>query len=93
MRWRVLGSSRSVSGEPCGGCSGRLGGERKGEREVLVSVPAGAEDGDRIPIGGDPGAFVLLRVSPQPPDSILVRAVAAAGLLAAVGFLAFLLLG
>jgi len=86
-------ASRSGSGDPCGACSGRLGGEREEEREVLVSVPAGAEDGDRIPIGGDPGAFILLRVSPQPPDSILVRAVAGVGLLAAVGFLAFLFLG
>jgi hypothetical protein len=82
----------SRSGSACEG-SGRLGGEREEEREVLVSVPPAAEDGDRIPIGGDPGAFVLLRVSPQPPDSTLVRAVAAAGLLAALGFLAFLFLG
>ena len=81
-----------VTCEDCAG-SGRRGGATEEEREVLVSVPSGAEDGDRIPIDGDPGAFVVLRVSPQPPDSTLVRATAAAGLLAAVGFLAFLFLG
>jgi len=81
-----------VTCEACGG-SGQAGGVREQEREALVSVPAGAEDGEQIPIAGDPSAFVVLRVRPQPPDSTLVRAVAAAGLLAAVGFLAFLFLG
>ena len=81
-----------VTCEECAG-SGRRGGVTEQEREVLVSVPSGAEDGDRIPIEADSGAFVVLRVSPQPPDSTLVRATAAAGLLAAVGFLAFLFLG
>ena len=81
-----------VTCEACGG-SGDAGGVTEREREALVSVPAGAEDGEQIPIDGDPAAFVVLRVRPQPPDSTLVRAAAAAGLLAAVGFLAFLLLG
>ena len=81
-----------VTCEDCAG-SGRRGGATEQERDVLVSVPSGAEDGERIAIDGDPGAFVVLRVSPQPPDSTLVRATAAAGLLAAVGFLAFLFLG
>jgi molecular chaperone DnaJ len=79
-----------VTCKACAG-SGMVGGDE--QREALVSVPAGAEDGDRIPIRADPGAFVVLRVSPQPPDSMLVRAVAGAGLLAALGFLAFLFLG
>ena len=78
--------------EACEG-SGYRDGAREQEREVLISIPAGAEDGEQIPIEGDPGAFVVLRVSPQPPDSTLVRAAAAAGLLAALGFLAFLFLG
>ena len=77
--------------EACGG-SGRHGGVREEEREVLVSVPSGSEDGDRIPIEGDAGAFVVLRVGAQPPDSTLVRAAAAVGLLAALAFLAFLFL-
>jgi molecular chaperone DnaJ len=80
-----------VTCEACGG-SGRRGGIREQEREVLVSVPSGSEDGDRIPIEGDPGAFVVLRVGAQPPDSTLVRAAAAVGLLAAIGFLTFLFL-
>jgi hypothetical protein len=63
------------------------------DREVLLSVPPGSEDGDQIAIEGDSGAFVLLRVSPPPPDSTLVRAAALVGLLAALGFLAFLFLG
>jgi hypothetical protein len=75
---------RNESAEPCGA---------KEQREVLVSIPAGAEDGEQIPIEGDPGAFAVLRVSPRPPDSTLVRVVAAVGLLAALGFLAFLFLG
>ena len=80
-----------VTCEACGG-SGRRGGVREEEREVPVSVPSGSEDGDRIPVEGDPGAFVVLRVGAQPPDSTLVRAAAAMGLLAALGFLTFLFL-
>lgn len=75
---RLVSYSSRAGGSPC---------------EALVSIPAGAEDGEQIPIEGDPGAFVVLRVSSRPPDSILVRAVAAAGLLAALCFLGFLFLG
>ncbi len=81
---RLVRYTRRNESELCGA---------KEEREVLVSIPAGAEDGEQIPIEGDPAAFAVLRVSPRPPDSTLVRAVAAAGLLAALGFLAYLLLG
>ena len=62
------------------------------DREVLLSVPSGAQDGQQIPVEGDAGAVVVLRVRPKPLDSRLVRATAAAGLLAAVGFLVFLFL-
>ena len=61
------------------------------DREVLLSVPEGAQDGQQIPVEGGDGAVVVLRVKPKPLDSRLVRATAAAGLLAAVGFLVFLL--
>jgi molecular chaperone DnaJ len=83
------GSGRLVS-EACPQCGGA--GETVQEREALVSVPSGAEDGDRIPLEGDPGAFVVLSVRPQPPDSTLVQASAALGLLAALCFLAYLFL-
>jgi molecular chaperone DnaJ len=83
------GSGRLVS-ESCPQCGGA--GEAEQERESFVSIPSGAEDGDRIPLDSDRGAFVVLRVRPQPPDSTLVRAVAAVGLLAALGFLGFLFL-
>jgi hypothetical protein len=83
-----------VTCEECGGSGRRCGAkETEQEREVLLLVPPGTEDGDKIPIEGDPGAFVVLRVQPQPPDSTLVRAAAAAGLLAALAFLAYLFLG
>ena len=68
-------------------------GEIELEREVELSIPSGAEDGERLPLNGDDGAFAVLRVRPQPPDSTLLRTTAALGLLAAVGFLAFLFLG
>ena len=60
------------------------------EREVELSIPSGAEDRERVPLNGDDGAFAVLRIRPQPPDSTLLRTAAAAGLLAAVGFLAFM---
>jgi curved DNA-binding protein len=82
-------TSRNEGAKTCGVCSDRHGEER----EVLLSVPPGSEDGDQIAIEGDSGAFVLLRVSPPPPDSTLVRAAALVGLLAALGFLTFLFLG
>jgi hypothetical protein len=44
----------------------------------------------RVP--GDEGAFVLVRVAPQPADSALVRAVAAAGFAAAAALVALILL-
>jgi molecular chaperone DnaJ len=82
------GSGRLVT-VPCPDCGGC--GESEQEREVPFSIPSGAEDGARLPLAGEDGAFVLLRVAPQPRDSAVVRAVAAVGLLVALGFLGLLM--
>lgn len=86
------GSGRLVS-DPCRECDGA--GEREAEREAEVPIPSGVEDGARLPLDGEneEGPYVVIRVRPQPPDSVLLRTAAAAGLLVAVGFLVFLLAG
>ncbi|HSS81418.1 MAG TPA: DnaJ domain-containing protein [Gaiellaceae bacterium] len=73
--------------EECGGS-----GEVQGERETEVTVPSGVEDGARVPVGDD-GEQVRIRVRPQPRDPAALRVAAALGLVAALGFLVFLLIG
>ncbi|MGB2876244.1 MAG: DnaJ domain-containing protein [Gaiellaceae bacterium] len=84
------GSGRLVS-RPCAECGG--GREMQHDREVELSIPSGAEDGERLPVTGEEGAFVLLRVAAQPVDSRLVRAAAAFALVAAVAFVVFVFAG
>jgi DnaJ-class molecular chaperone len=89
-----------VSCEDCGGtgrtaadcdyCGGS--GEVQVERETEITIPSGIEDGATVPLG-KPGEHVVVRVRPRPRDPAILRVTAALGLLAALGFLAFLLLG
>jgi molecular chaperone DnaJ len=82
------GTGRLVASE-CDACNGSRTIEE--QREVELSIPSGVADGERLRVPGDEGAFAYVRVAPQPTDSALVRAVAAAGLVAAVAFLAVIL--
>ena len=77
----------AVSCERCAG-SGRI----EVEREAEVTIPSGVENGARVPVGPD-GEHVVVRVRPQPRDPAALRLAAALGLVAAVAFLLFLLLG
>lgn len=77
----------AVSCERCAG-SGRV----EVEREAEVTIPSGVENGARVPVGPD-GEHVVVRVRPQPRDPAALRLAAALGLIAAVAFLLFLLLG
>jgi molecular chaperone DnaJ len=74
----------------CDYCGGS--GEVKVESETEITIPAGIEDGATVPVG-KPGEHVVVRVRPQPRDPAILRVAAALGLVAALGFLAFLLLG
>jgi hypothetical protein len=58
----------------------------------VISIPAGVEDGAKVPVGRD-GEHIVVRVRPQPRDPVALRLAAALGLVAALGFLVFLLLG
>jgi hypothetical protein len=64
----------------------------KVEGETEITIPAGIEDGATVPVGKD-GEHVVVRVRPQPRDPAILRMTAALGLVAALAFLAFLLLG
>jgi molecular chaperone DnaJ len=89
-----------VNCEDCGGTGrGRVAcdycggsGEVTLESETEITIPAGVEDGATVPVGKS-GDHVVVRVRPQPRDPAVLRAAAALGLVAALGFLAFLLLG
>ena len=82
------GSGRAAVGcQRCGG-SGRV----EVEREAEVTIPSGVENGARVPVGPN-GEHVVVRVEPQPRDPAALRLTAALGLVAAVAFLLFLLLG
>ena len=58
-----------------------------------MSIPSGSVDGDQVSLDGEEGAYAVVRVAPQPPDSALVRGTAAAGLVVALALLALLLFG
>jgi hypothetical protein len=62
------------------------------EGEAEITIPARVEDGATVPVGKD-GEHVVVRVRPQPRDPAALRVAAALGLVAALAFLAFLLLG
>jgi DnaJ-class molecular chaperone len=82
------GSGRAaVTCERCAG-SGRV----EVVREAEVTIPSGVENGARVPVGPD-GEHVVVRVKAQPRDPAALRVAAALGLVAAVAFLLFLLLG
>jgi molecular chaperone DnaJ len=85
----ACGGTGRVAGD-CEECGGS--GEVEAEREVEVTIPSGVEDGARLPLG-DHGEHVLIHVRPQPRDPAVLRVAAALGLVAALGFLVFLLVG
>ena len=74
----------------CDYCGGS--GEVRVESETEITIPAGIEDGATVPIGKH-DEHLVVRVRPQPRDPMILRVTAALGLVAALGFLAFLLLG
>jgi molecular chaperone DnaJ len=76
-------------GAACADCAGS--GHARERRRATVTVPAGARDGDRVPLGPAGGAFAVLRVRPAPADSLAVRAAATIGLVLASALLAALL--
>ena len=80
---------RGTAGPPCRACGGSGRVELRGQ--VLVTVPSGARDGQRIALaeGGD----VVVRVVGAPRESRAVRLVAAVGLVVALALLAVVLLG
>jgi DnaJ-class molecular chaperone len=77
-------------GVGCDYCGGS--GEVRVERETKIVIPAGIEDGATVPLDKR-GEHIVVRVRPQPRDPAILRVTAALGLVAALGFLAFLLLG
>ena len=108
-RRRVPYTARAVcafcTAEACVGCdgggTGRIAtdcdycggsGEVRVESETEITIPAGIGDGATVPLGKY-GEHVVVRVRPQPRDRAILRVMAALGLVAALAFLAFLLLG
>jgi molecular chaperone DnaJ len=85
----ACGGTGRIAGD-CEQCEGS--GEVEAEREAEVTIPSGVENGARVPLGDD-GEHVLIRVRPQPRDPAVLRVAAALGLVAALGFLVFLLVG
>lgn len=87
------GGGRLIT-DPCRDCGGY--GRLVEERSVLVSIPEGAADGEQIRLegqghaggpGGTPGDVVVQVVVSEPPDSPLLRHVAAAGAILAAALL------
>jgi molecular chaperone DnaJ len=81
------GSGRLIS-DPCPACDGT--GVSTVYESAEVRVPAGAADGERVPIG-EGSREVVVRVLAAPPDYPLVRYAAVLGLLVALVFLWLLL--
>lgn len=79
-------SGRFLSFDDCDNCGGT--GVAGAPRPVEVTVPPRARDSDVVRIG--PEEVAIVRIVP-PLDRAVVRTVALAGLLVAVGFLLFLL--
>ena len=88
--------------DPCDECGGA--GVVEAERLLRVRIPPGVQAGDQLRVAGegvvgepgDPSGDLLLEidVTPEPTDRRLVRYLALAGLVVAVGLLvAYLLLG
>jgi hypothetical protein len=78
----------TLASEPCEGCDGT--GEITSGESAEVVVPPETKDGARVPIGAG-SRDAVVRVLAAPPDRVLVRYVAVAGLLVALVFLWLLL--
>ena len=72
----------------CQECKGS--GRVAAVHRVKLAVPAGVNDGDRLRVEGIDGV-VLLAVRPKPVERRVVRLVATAAFVAALGLLAYLL--
>jgi hypothetical protein len=81
-----LETGRFLSLETCASCGGT--GEVATGRPLTVTVPPGSRDLDRIPVALE--AVAIVRIVP-PRDKVAIRVAAAVALLAAIGFLLFLL--
>lgn len=81
-----LDAGRFVSLHDCPDCGGA--GEVAEELPSAVTVPPRSRDLDRIPVG--PEAVAIVRLVP-PRERLVLRLAATAALLAAIGFLLFLL--
>jgi molecular chaperone DnaJ len=92
-RWLKVEPCPACEGEgrfqtPCAECGGR--GELRREQTLKVRIPAGVEDGARLRVAGEPdNAHLVVRVNPGPRDSLVVRLVALALLVVAVGLLVY----
>lgn len=79
-------TTRFVAFDDCPACHGT--GELLTERQVEVTIPPRTRDDATIPVG--PDEVVAVRIV-RPPDRLGIRLLAAVVLLAAIGFLIFLL--
>jgi molecular chaperone DnaJ len=76
-RWLKVEPCPGCEGEgrfqtPCRECGGR--GDLRSERTIRVRIPAGVEDGARLRVAGeDENAYLFVRVTPLPRDSLGVR--------------------
>jgi hypothetical protein len=78
----TCGGRGRVLSEPCPACDAL--GATSVEESAEVVVPAGVEDGTRLPVGEDGSRAALVRVFAAPPDRPLVRYLVVLGLLVAL---------
>jgi molecular chaperone DnaJ len=92
-RWLKVEPCPACEGEgrfqvPCPNCRGR--GELRRERTIKVRVPARVENGTRLRVAGeDENAYLVVRITPLPRDSLGVRLFALVLLACAVALLAY----
>jgi molecular chaperone DnaJ len=79
----------TLASEPCPQCDGI--GVKSTRESAEVVVPAGASDGDRLPVRPHSSEVVVVRVLAAPADHVAVRYAAVLGLLVALACLWLLL--
>jgi len=78
----TCGGRGHLVSKPCPACNGQ--GVTVFDESDEVQIPAGASDGDRIPLQNGRAREVVVRVLAAPADSLLVRYVAVLGPLVAL---------